>query len=430
MRHRILGVLGLAGVALVAACGGGSGPNTAPPPAAMAGASSSGAGAPSSGAGASSAGAPGSTAGAPGGGGATGTAGSPGGGGASTAGAAGAPASAGAAGAGTAGAGGAATGNYGGIVGLEDLSTVKRSTGCGTDIKAAYPNIAENSWQPKDNHDYKSGFTISVPTPANHPVTTVAGKMLARRYFIRLPTGYNSSTPYKLIYEGAGCTGYGTDVPDYSKVDKGKAIQIGLEIYPGVWSGGSTGGDVLGTGGAGVWCFDDKRGDLSIDKPFFEMIHAKLLSQLCIDEHRVFVSGHSSGAWLAEQLGNSYGSKVVRAIAPSSGGLAQGMEQQATNGMPVSGIWWHQTNDGTNPFSGTQDAITHALVVNKCTKPTFTDTSQLMPAAFPNVTICQKYSSCPPEFPIILCREAGSNHANAFDDPNQLAAAWSFLDAF
>ena len=59
-------------------------------------------------------------------------------------------------------------------------------------------------------------------------------------------------------------------------------------------------------------------------------------------------------------MGNSYGSKVIRAIAPSSGGLAQGVEQQATDGLPVHGIWWHQTNDGTNPFSGTQDAITHS----------------------------------------------------------------------
>ncbi len=261
-------------------------------------------------------------------------------------------------------------------------------------------------------------------------MTAVAGKMLARRYFIRLPTGYDSTKPYKLIYEGAGCTGYGTDVPDYSKVDKGKAIQVGLEIYPGVWSGGSTGGPATGTGDPGVNCFDDKRGDLSIDKPFFEMVHAKLISQLCVDEHRVFVSGHSSGGWLSEQLGNSYGSKIVRAIAPSSGGLAQGNEQQATDGLPVTGIWWHQTNDGTNPFSGTQDAITHALVVNKCTKPMFSDTSQLVAQAYPGVTICQKFSSCPPEFPIILCREAGSNHANAFDDPNQLAATWSFLDAF
>ncbi len=372
----------------------------------------------------SSAGATGSSAGAPGSAGGI----SDGSGGASTAGAAGAP---GTAGAGTAGAGTGTAGsaNYGGIVGLEDLSTVKKSAGCGTDIKAAYPAIAQNAWQPQDKHDYMSGFIIAVPTPANHPVTAIAGKMLNRRYFIRLPPNYDSSTPYKLIYEGAGCTGYGTDVPDYSSVDKGKAIQIALEIYPGDWSGGSTGGNVLGTGGAGVWCFDDKRGDLSIDKPFFEMIHAKLMTQLCVDEHRVFISGHSSGGWLTEQMGNSYGSKIIRAIAPSSGGLAQGNEQQATDGMPVPGIWWHEPNDGTNPFSGTQDAITHALSVNKCTNTDFA-TSPQAPQAYPNVTICQKFTSCPKEFPIILCREPGSGHVDAFQDANQRAAAWSFLDSF
>jgi hypothetical protein len=432
MRHRILGVLGLAGIALVAACGSSPAPDTAPPPAGAGAPSSSSAGATSSSAGAtgssagttgSSAGTTGSSAGAPG------TAGGVSdGGGASVAGAAGAPGTAGA-GTGTAGSAGAATANYGGIMGLEDLSTVKKSAGCGTDIKVAYPNITQNAWSPVDKKDYLSGFTIDVPTPANHPVAAIAGKTLTRRYFIRLPPNYDSTQPYKLIYEGAGCSGHGTDVPDYSTVDKGKAIQIGLEIYPNVWSGGSTGGNVTGTGAAGVWCFDDKRGDLSIDKPFFEMIHAKLMTQLCVDQHRVFISGHSSGGWLTEQMGNSYGSKIIRAIAPSSGGLAQGTEQQATDGLPVSGIWWHETDDGTNPFSGTQDAISHALVVNKCTDTSFT-TSPLMPQPYPNVTICQKYTSCPPQFPIILCREPGSGHVDAFSDSNQRAAAWSFLDSF
>jgi poly(3-hydroxybutyrate) depolymerase len=427
--RQILAVLGLASIALVAACGSSSGPTTTPPPAAGAGASSTSAGATGSSAGAtgSSAGATGSSAGATGSSaGATGDAGGAGNsGGASNAGAAGA----GTAGAGTAGSAGASTSNYGGIVGLEDLTTVKPSAGCGTDIKTAYPAIAQNAWQPKDNHDYKSGFTIDVPTPANHPVPAIAGKTLTRRYFIKLPTGYDSTKPYKLIYEGAGCTGYGTDVPDYFTVSKGNLILVALEIYPGVWGGGSTGPGSSVTGDPGISCFDDKRGDLSIDKPFFEMIHAKLMTQLCVDQHRIFISGHSSGGWLTEQFGNSYGSKIIRAIAPSSGGLAQGVEQQATDGLPVPGIWWHQTNDGTNPFSGTQDAITHALSVNKCTNTDFA-TSPQVAQPYPNVTICQKFTSCPKEFPIILCREAGSNHANAFDDPNQRAAAWSFLDAF
>jgi len=432
MRHRILGVLGLASIALIAACGSSSDPNTVPPPAAAAGASSSSAGATGSSAGAtgSLAGATGSSAGATGSSaGATGSSAGASGdsGGTSSAGAVGVT---GTAGANTAGTGGGATANYGGIVGLEDLSTVKPSAGCGTNITAAYPAIAQNAWQPKDNHDYKSGFTIDVPTPANHPVPAIAGKTLTRRYFIKLPTGYDSTKPYKLLYEGAGCTGYGTDVADFFSVSKGNLILVALEIYPGVWGGGSTGPGSSVTGDPGISCFDDKRGDLSIDKPFIDLLHAKLMTQLCIDQHRVFISGHSSGGWLTEQFGNSYGSKIIRAIAPSSGGLAQGVEQQATDGLPVPGIWWHQTNDGTNPFSGTQDAITHALIVNKCTKPDFNDATQLMPQAYPNVTICQKYTSCPKEFPIILCREAGSNHANAFDDPNQRAAAWSFLDSF
>ena len=81
------------------------------------------------------------------------------------------------------------------------MTTVKKSAGCGTDIKVAYPAIALNAWQPMDKHDYKSGFTIDVPTPANHPVPAIAGKTLHRRYHSSF-LNYDSTMPYKLIHEG------------------------------------------------------------------------------------------------------------------------------------------------------------------------------------------------------------------------------------
>jgi poly(3-hydroxybutyrate) depolymerase len=331
----------------------------------------------------------------------------------------------GGAGAGASGAAGTSASNYGNIPGLEDLSTVKPSAGCGTDITAAYPGIMNGQWQPVDNHDYMSGYQIAITSPAMHPV--VPGKVLQRRYFIRLPPNYDKSHVYKMLYQGAGCTGKGTDVSPFDTVTKGTAIQIALEIYPGVWGGGS---DTSGAGDPGVSCFDDKRGALSIEAPFIEALHERLKSQLCFDEHRVFIAGHSSGGWLANQFGASYGSKIFRAISPSSGGLAQGTLEQPPDGLPVPGIWWHQPLDGTNPFQGTVDGINHALIVNKCT-PNF-DTSPEAAAPFPNVSICQKFTSCPAQFPIIVCRvtAGGGDHRNNLDDPNQRAAAWSFFDAF
>ncbi len=430
MRFQILGVAAVGCIAFIAACGSDATPTNTPPPSSTAGAASlppvtagAGGSAPTTGAGG---GAP--VAGAPTVAGAGGSAEAGGAGGAGG----GAPA-AGGAGVGGSGAAGAAAGgtsNYGGVVGLEDLSTIKPSPGCNmADPATKYPGIqANNTWQPQDKHDYKSGYIIQVPTPADHPVASIAGKVLDRRYFLKLPTGYDKTHPYKLLFQGAGCSGKGTDVTPFETVTNGKAIFIALEIYPGVWGGGS-GPDGGVNAPNGVSCFDDKRGEKTIEKPFIEGLYAKLRTELCFDEHRVFIAGHSSGGWLSNQLGNAYGSKIMRAISPSSGGLALGEQQQPSDNLPVSGIWWHQPNDGTNPFQGTRDAINHALKVNKCTD-TSLDTAASVDATYPGVTICKKLTSCPPQFPITICRPAGNDHSNNHDVNANRAATWAFFDAF
>src|SRR5258705_13348190 len=101
-------------------------------------------------------------------------------------------------------------------------------------------------------------------------------------------------------------------------------------------------------------CFDEKAGPATIEKAFIETLWPIVASSFCIDEHRVFMSGYDSGAWLANQLGHVYGSRLFRAIAPSAGGLAADMSLQPclTTGLPgsdtkiggclpVPGIWWH-----------------------------------------------------------------------------------------
>jgi polyhydroxybutyrate depolymerase len=409
MRFQILGVAAIACISFIAACGSDATPVNTPPP--SGGAPGSGAGAPPTTAGSTSAGAPGA-------------------GGANSAGAAGATVTAGAAGAAgasTAGAGGAGAGAGGGSAagsggGTNDIHAVKRSAGCDKDITTAYPGIQNNAWQPTGD----TGYQIMVTTPVGHPPlvdNTPIPAVMARGYYIKLPANYDKTKAYRLLYTGPGCGGQPPGgVVDWSDVMAGEGIQIGLRIYPKVWragAGGTTGPD----------CFDDKRGPLSVEGAFIEALHAKLKSELCIDENRVFMSGHSSGGWLTNQFGNSYGMKIFRAIAPSSGGLAQGNQQQTSDNMPVTGIWFHQTNDGTNPFSGTQDAITHALTVNGCTDKNF-GTSPQVDMPFPNVSICKKFSTCPADYPIVLCREGGTDHSDAYSNKDQRSAAWTFFKSF
>jgi polyhydroxybutyrate depolymerase len=438
MRYQILGMAVATSVALMGACGGGA---PAPYHAGSAGSGSGGsqggsAGSGSAGSGSAGSGSAGSGSAGSGSAG-SGSAGSgSAGSGAAGVGSAGSGA-AGSAGSGTAGTGaaGATAGNWKDIPGLEDLSTVKKSAGCGVDLAPPTGQAAFTlgQWSPKDNHDYQSGYTIPIMTPANHPLASIAGKVLQRRYFLKIPANYDKNTVYKVIYEGAGCTGRGTDVADFFGTAAGKAIVVGLEIYPNVWGGGS---DISGRGDPGVSCFDDKRGATTIEKPFIEALHERLKAELCFDEHRVFIAGHSSGGWLSNQFGNAHGSKIFRAIAPSSGGLAQGNSQEPTDGLPVPGFWFHQPNDGTNGFQGSHDAITHALMVNKCTASTTATGTSFAPSTTMSVTFpgvgspCVKFSTCDAAFPIVLCMPAGNDHSNNHDNGSNRTAVWNFFDSF
>ena len=145
-----------------------------------------------------------------------------------------------------------------------------------------------------------------------------------------------------------------------------------------------------------------------------------------MDLHRVFVSGHSSGAWLSNQMGCVYGSRMIRAISPHSGGLATGGEAPPCKEFPTPGLWTHNHDDPNNPFSGTVTAINRALKVNKCTDTSF-NTAKTAPYPAPGTNgICKQFTSCPKEFPIVLCDPGGGGHeGNMF-----WAAAWQFFKAF
>lgn len=309
------------------------------------------------------------------------------------------------------GTGGAAAGSGGGGSAADDWHAVKASPGCGTD-----PGIPAN--------DDWSTAEIEVKSPDGHAPMANGQPLpatLMRKYAIKLPKGYDNNKKYKLLFTSPGCGGgFPVGSPNWTDVMAGDGIQVELHYYDGVWGAGSADGKV------GPWCFDDKRGPTTIEKPYIETLFPYLEHKLCFDEHRVFMAAHSSGGWLSNQFGNAYGMQILRAVAPSSGGLAQGAQQQPGNGKEVTGMWWHQTNDGTNPFTGTQKAIENALMRNHCTDTNFA-TSPQEPIDFDNVNICKKFTSCPADFPIILCREPGSDHADAFNDGNQRAAAWKFF---
>jgi poly(3-hydroxybutyrate) depolymerase len=291
---------------------------------------------------------------------------------------------------------------YGGIAEIENFSVVKKSEGCGM-----APGQALNSWV---------RYAVTIPPPGS-------GRGTGNRvYYIKLPANYDSMKVYRLIFTAPGCGGAGNQ-PTFdfaSAAGTEGVIQIGVQPDPGASQNGP--------------CFDDKRTD-SVEYKYFDTMLAAASKKLCFDLHKVFMAGHSSGSWLANQWGCVYGMTKIRAIAPASGGLAdQPGEAPPCTMLPTPGIWSHNEdepketdNPAGNPFVGTRRAITRALKVNRCVGDFDTSKREPYTAIGTAAGICEKFSSCPPEFPIVLCHPAHGGHT---DNLGPVAArTWEFFKA-
>ena len=282
---------------------------------------------------------------------------------------------------------------YGGVAGLEDLAAVKKAPGCGMPAPQA-----DTMWHP---------YNVSTPMTRVGP--------LMRTYYLKLPPNYDNTKAYRLIYQGTNCTGCPTCVMPFDTVAAPDGvIQVALERKDGVHGA----------------CFDDQN-SMSIEYPFIEAVDIELRQKICFDEHRVFMNGHSSGSWLSEMMGCVYGSApqpgptppggplIIRATTPHSGGLAPTVP---CNNFPTPGMWTHNHDDPMNPFTGTVAAINRALKVNGC-KGSYGN-SPTAPYAAPGTNgTCNIYTSCPKEFPVILCDPAtGGHEGNKF-----YAGNWQFI---
>ena len=287
-------------------------------------------------------------------------------------------------------------GGYGGIAQLEDLSKVKQSPGCG--MPAPQADIA---W-----HAYM------VTTPMTRVGT------LARTYYLKLPPNYDNKKAYRLIFQGTNCTGCPTCVMPFDTVAGAEGvIQVALERKDGIHGA----------------CFDDQS-PMSVDYPFAEAADAELRQKICFDEHRVFINGHSSGSWLSNEVGCIYASAVqsgpeppggplvIRAVAPHSGGLPA---TTPCSTRPMPGMWTHNHDDPLNPFMGSINAINRALKVNGCMGTYGNSPTAPYDAPGTNNT-CHIFTSCPKEFPVILCDPAtGGHEGNKFYQAN-----WQFFMSF
>jgi|HubBroStandDraft_1064217.scaffolds.fasta_scaffold30758_3 poly(3-hydroxybutyrate) depolymerase len=237
------------------------------------------------------------------------------------------------------------------------------------------------------------------------------GSWTDRVYYVDLPSNYDPTKAYPVLFAGNGCGGNigtngsnGGDPRVLPQVNS-QAILIGLSY---VWPKG-----------AGA-CFADGFSNTP-DLPYFDSILAEVESNYCVDRGNLFVSGYSSGGWETYMLGLARGGTVIRGIATAAGGLRPVADRPPPSGKALAAILLTGATDTENPATGptgsyaARDLI---LQTNGCVGTATTPWTVFMGGD------CMQYTGCPADYPVIFCSGGGGGHTDG--GGNYPPAIWSF----
>jgi len=216
-----------------------------------------------------------------------------------------------------------------------------------------------------------SGCGSLAPLASGEQALEVDG--VARSYVLDIPAGYDGDEPLPLVFAFHGATTSGALFRSAFYGNLLSTMQdAAIVVHP----------DALGDPSA--WNND-------ADIPFFDALLAELGARACVDEARVFATGHSSGGFFTNALGCQRGD-VLRAIAPVSAG---GPFTFGGNGCSGDVAVWlaHADNDETVPFDSGVDSRDRWLAANDCSD-----------AAEPvDPSPCLEYGGCSAGLPVRWC---------------------------
>jgi poly(3-hydroxybutyrate) depolymerase len=199
---------------------------------------------------------------------------------------------------------------------------------------------------------------------------------LERSYYLSVPDDYDSSVPNRLVFGYHGSNYSGERMRDYLDLEDAPLTQA-IYVYP----------DGIGLEDDPehiAWELDEEGRDIV----FFDDLLAKLNSEFCIDQDRIFVNGQSYGGLMTNFVGCMRGD-VVRAIAVVAG---SGPRSDTCQGQ-VAAWLTHGTDDDSVMFTSGEGSRDHWVEANHCTEETLPGT----PAQ------CLNYQGCDAGHPVIWC---------------------------
>ena len=225
----------------------------------------------------------------------------------------------------------------------------------------------------------------------------------SRSYTLVVPANYAPTTSYPLVYVLHGHGGNGAQARaafDIEQVADGRAIFV----YP----------DGIGGG----WDLDSPASK-NADVALFDAALAVTQGNYCIDLHRVFVTGFSNGAYMANQLGCRRGDRIRAVASHAGGGPYETIGDYDEHGhllckdKPVASLVVHGMSDGTVAPSEGQKSLDHWTDANHCAGGA--------PTSPPG---CVAYQGCASQ--VVACKVPGLGHGLW---PQAKLVTWAFFDA-
>jgi polyhydroxybutyrate depolymerase len=190
------------------------------------------------------------------------------------------------------------------------------------------------------------GCGVAPPSAGSHTVS-VGGQQ--RTFLLDLPTGYDRNRPTPIVFGFHGAGTSGSLFRTYGNLRSAMGSSAVL-VHPDA------------AGASRAWALTGS-GDIA----FFDAMLAQLRTRVCIDDRRVFATGHSSGGFFSNVLGCSRGD-VLRGIAPVAGGGP--FTRPGSCRGRVAAYVAHGTGDTVVPFSSGQGSRDHWVAANGCSSRT------------------------------------------------------------
>jgi poly(3-hydroxybutyrate) depolymerase len=221
-----------------------------------------------------------------------------------------------------------------------------------------------------------------------------------REYILKLPSNYDPSTPYKLVF---GWHWRGGTADNVANGTLGGGPYYGLEKRAN--------GSAIFVSPNGIdngWANTGGR-----DMAFLKAMLAFFNSKLCIDQARIFSTGFSYGGMMSDAIGLDM-ADVFRAIAPMSGAFYSGGNRSSTR--PIAMWMSHGDADDVVPLADGEAALNVFLKNNGCSA----QTAPVSPDP------CVAYQGCSAGHPVTYCKFSGGHTPPSFASQ----AIWEFFSQF